>query len=150
MSDRAVSPVVGKVLEFGVVVLWIGVVSAALYGGVVPEYRTAAGNAVAERTLARTADAVEGAGTGSTITSRRRVALPTTIRGQPYDVRVRNRTLVLEHPHAAVGARYRLSMPSHVRTVSGDWRSGSDAVVVARSTDTGVVVTLRNATEVAS
>jgi len=135
-DHRAVSAVVGKVLELGVMVLFVAGLTAALFGGVVPDYRAAAGDAVGDRTLAATAERVEASVPPGAVAARRVVAvdLPPTIRGASYRVRAVNGSLVLDHPHPAVGGRTRLAIPGNA-TVEGGWESGADAVVVATRTD---------------
>lgn len=141
---RAVSAVVGKVLEVGLVLLFVAGVTASLYGGVVPSYRTASGNAVAERALAAGAQEVQQAvpPNGSRVRATVTVDLPATIRGRHYDVVVRNRTLVLDHPHPDVAATARLALPPSVVAVSGRWRSGQPARVVVQSVSGGLAVRL--------
>ncbi|GAA0652782.1 DUF7266 family protein [Salarchaeum japonicum] len=132
MDDRGVAPVVGKALEAGIVLLYVGAVAAAMYGSVVPDYRTTAGDAVAERALAAAAEDVEAAIPAEVreATVRADVTLPATIRGRPYTVAVENRTLVLAHPDPEVGARVRLALPASVTAVSGSWSSGTPAAVL--------------------
>ncbi|QDX39833.1 hypothetical protein [Salarchaeum sp. JOR-1] len=131
MDDRGVAPVVGKALEAGIVLLYVGAVAAAMYGSVVPDYRATAGDAVAERALAAAAEDVEAAipARVRTATVRADVALPDTIRGRHYTVAVEKRTLVLTHPDPDVGARVRLSLPDSVTAVSGAWSSATPAAV---------------------
>jgi hypothetical protein len=144
-DDRGLSPVVSKTLELGLVVLYLGLVTTALYGGVVPDYRTAAGQSVADRTLASGAERVEAAvpPNATHVAVERRVSLPTTIRGEQYRVEATNRTtLALRHPNPAIGGRVRLVVPDAVVSVSGEWRSGSPAAVTVSRNATGLVVRL--------
>ena len=142
-ADRAVSPTVGKALELGVVVLYVTLLVTALYGGVVPTYRTAAGDELADRTLAAAADRIEGTVPGNVARTRRtvRLGLPETLRGTNYYLRVRDRTLALDHPNPDVGGQTRLALPDDA-IVSGNVSSGDDAVVVVRADDAGVTVRL--------
>jgi len=128
---RALTPAVGKALEVGIVVLFIGVVTTALYGGVVPEYRDAVGDEVADRTVVAAAERVENAVPPTVEHARvvHRIDLPTSIRGAGYRVVAVNRSLVLRHPSPAIDARTRLALPERVETVSGAWESGEEAVV---------------------
>ncbi|MFC6836759.1 DUF7266 family protein [Halomarina ordinaria] len=142
MGDtRAVTPVVGKTLEAGVVVLFIGLLTATLYGGVVPDYRTTAAEGVGERTLVagaeRVQQAVPPAATHADVTLD--VHLPRTIRGEPYAVVADGRALVLDHPHPAVDGRVRLALPERVARVEGEWRSTERAVVAVRGGERVVV-----------
>ncbi|MEE6211188.1 hypothetical protein U3A55_13645 [Salarchaeum sp. III] len=132
MDDRGVAPVVGKAMEAGIVLLYVGVVTAAMYGSVVPDYRTAAGDAVAERALVSAAEDIEAAIPADVreATVRADVTLPETVRGRTYTIRVENETLVLDHPDPEVSARVRLSLPASVTVVSGNWSSSTPAVVV--------------------
>lgn len=138
-GERAVAPVVGKALEASIVVLYIALLSSTLYGGVVPEYRTAAGAEVGERALAESAQRVQQAvpENARRVAVRQQVSLPDTLRGEGYFVRVDNRSLVLDHPDGGVGGRARLALPETVETVSGNWSSYGSAFVVVQSMPDG-------------
>ena len=142
-ADRAVSPTVGKALELGVVVLYVSLLVTALYGGVVPTYRTAAGDELADRTLAAAADRIEGAVPQNATRVRRtvRLDLPETLRGTNYYLRVRDRTLSLDHPHPNIGRRTSLAL-SDDALVSGNVSSQNDAVIAVRADAGGVTVRL--------
>jgi hypothetical protein len=143
-ADRAVSPVVGKSLEATLVVLYIGLVTTALYGGAVPDYRAEAGDEVAERTLAAATTDIEAAmppeTAGATVT--REIELPATIAGEAYRIRADERRLVLDHPNPGVSASMPLVLPERVVAVSGTWRSGDDTRIVVTTTDGGLEVRL--------
>lgn len=143
-DERGVAPVVGKVLEVGLVMLFVGALTAALYGGVVPDYRTTAGDEVAERVVASGSQQVQAAvpPNRSNVRSVAEVDLPETIRGRGYEVVVRNRTLVLEHPDPTVSAQSRLALPDSVVEVSGSWSSHERAWVVVESVPGGLAVRL--------
>ncbi|NHN57682.1 MULTISPECIES: hypothetical protein [Halorussus] len=145
-DERAVSPVVGKALEASIVVLYVAFLSATLYGGVVPEYRTAAGAEVGERVLAQSAARVQQAvpPDARAVESRTAVSLPRTIRGRAYAVRVVNRTLVLDHPRDGVGGRVALALPEIVDSVRGNWSSRDPAFVVVRSHGDDLAVRLES------
>lgn len=143
-ADRAVVPAVGKALEVSLVVLYISLVSAALYGGVVPDYRAAAGQELADRTLSTAAHRIQDAvGPDATrATARIRVELPATIRNAGYRIRAEGGDLVLDHPEGGIGARTPLSVPDHVVAVRGEWHSHRVTTVVVEPVAGGVVVRL--------
>lgn len=143
-DDRGVTPAVGKTLEAGLVVLFIGLLSTTLFAGAVPAYRTAAGDAVADRTLAGAVERVQQAVPPATreVRVRLRVSLPGTIRGAGYEIRAEDRTLVLDHPDAAIGGRVPLALPPSVVRVEGAWRSTSAAVVRVETGPEGLAVRL--------
>ena len=116
MADRAVAPVVGKALEVGLVVLYVGLLTSALYGHAVPGYRSTAGDAMGDRALSTASHRVQQAvpPDARRVDTRMRVDLPKTIRGRRYEVRAVNRSLVLDHPHRAVGGRQRLALPAPI------------------------------------
>ena len=145
-GSRAASPVVGKALEAGLVVLFVGLLTVTLFGNVVPAYRAAAGQELAERTVAGAADRVEASvpPEAHDATVRRRVDLPGTIAGASYRISVDRERLVLEHPHTGIEASTRLALPERVTTVRGTWESGGDPRVTVRSDDAGLVVVLRS------
>jgi hypothetical protein len=147
-ADRGMSPVVGKAMEATVVVLYVGLVAATLYGGAVAEYRGAAGAEVAERTLADAAADIEAAvpPTATVASVRLAVDLPATIAGSAYRVRAEadsgDRVLVLEHPDPAVSTTTPLVLPARVVRVTGEWESGDTAEIRVESTDGGLEVRL--------
>lgn len=143
-DDRAVATVTGKILEVSLVMLYLGVVATALYGGVVPGYQSAAGDEVAERTLATATQRVQQAvpPNGTHVRTTARVDLPDAIAGRPYEVRVDGRRLILDHPDPDVGARSRLALPESVVDVSGRWSSSGPTYVLVRGTSRGLVVSL--------
>lgn len=147
MADtaRATSPVVSKGLEATIVVLYIGLVAATLYGGVVPEYRAAAGEEVAERTTAAAAADIERAVPPSVARAETRVdvRLPATIAGHSYRIHADDERLVLEHPDPEIAAEVPLVLPDSVTSVSGSWESGGRATVRVAATDAGLEVSLR-------
>jgi hypothetical protein len=144
IDDRAVSPVIGKSMEATLVVLYIGLVTTALYGGAVPEYRAAAGNEVAERTLADTATDIEAGippdAVDATIT--REIDLPATIAGEAYRIRADDDRLVLDHPNPLIKETAPLVLPERVVSVSGTWQSSAEARLVVTTTDGGLEVRL--------
>lgn len=149
MTDRrAAAPVVGKALEAAVLVLFVALLATTLFGGVLPDYRTAAGAEVADRTLAGAAERVERAVPRTEpvwIEREVRVGLPETIRGDRYGIRATGRALVIDHPSAGIGGRARLALPARVR-VTGEWSSTDDAVVRVSGGREGLVVRLAERT----
>jgi hypothetical protein len=131
VTDRAVAPVVGKLLAAGIAVLFIAGTTSTLLGGVVPAYRDGAGDELAERVLAETAANVERAvpETDAAVDVRIRVDLPASIREAGYALVLRNGTLVLDHPDERLGARTELLLPAEVRTARSRWESGGPLVV---------------------
>ena len=138
------SPVVGKAMEATLVVLYVGFVTTTLYAGAIPEYRTTAGEEVAERTLADAATDIEAAVPPEAVRAsvRIEVDLPSTIAGDAYRIHANGSRLRLEHPNPAVQGSVPLVLPERVDSVSGTWSSGDDAVVRLVTTDSGIEVTL--------
>lgn len=152
MDERAAAPVVGKALEIAVLVVFVGLVSASLFGSVVPAYQTAAGVEVGDRVLTAAASQVEAAANvpADVVERRVTVSLPRTVRGTSYGVRAENESgtfsLVLAHPNAAIDGRAALAVPPRVTAVRGEFRSTADpapTVVVTGRANGTVVVTLR-------
>jgi hypothetical protein len=143
-DERAFSTVVEKMLAVGLVTLFVSLVSVTVYGGVVPDARTAAGEQVSERTLATAAERIQQAVPPNTTAAdvHVRVDLPPTIRGAGYEIRAQNRSLVLEHPRGRLDGRARLALPAPVVRVEGRWRSGEPAYVRVQRMDAGLVVRL--------
>lgn len=137
---------VGKVLEAAIVVLFIGTMTTALYGGVVPEYRAAAGQEVADRTLVAATSEIEGAvpPNARTVAAETRVTLPAAIRNANYRIVANGTTIRLDHPDEAIGGARDLALPEYVHRVEGAWRSGAETTVVVETEGEGVVVRLVN------
>lgn len=145
MDNRAVSPVVGKLLASGLAVLYIASITGLLVGGIVPDYRAATGDELGERVLATAAGHVEQAQptTESAVDSRTGVALPATIRDQQYQIRLANGTLVLDHPDDALDARTCLDLPPNVTATNSTWHSGDRLVVRVTGPPSNRTVTLQ-------
>lgn len=144
--DRGATPVVGKALEIAVVVLLAALLATALFGGVVPTYRSAAGAELADRTLARSATAVERAvpadpGAYAAYTHTERVDLPDRIAGSSYAVAADGEQLRLDHRRAGVGGAVDLALPNRTR-VDGSWQSDGRTRLRVRVTASGVTVRL--------
>lgn len=143
MDDRGVTAVAGKVLEIAIVLVYVSLLSATLYGSVVPDARTTADRTVADRALAAAVEeirrAVPPSGTGTVTVT---VDLPARIGGQPYTIRAIGDTLVLDHPSAATSSHVALLLPERVAGVVGHWESDGRTRLVVTASDVGVVVRL--------
>ncbi|MFB6069135.1 MAG: hypothetical protein ABEJ90_04330 [Halobacterium sp.] len=146
-ASRAVAPAVGKALEAGIVVLFVGLLAATLFGSVVPDARDAAAGEVGERALQHAAASVERAvpEAGANATVERRVELPETIHRRGYRITARSGSLVLVHPDSTVGGRTPLVLPDRVRAVRGNWTDDDARVAVKPHPDGGLVVVLAEA-----
>jgi len=124
-DSRGVSFVVEKALAIGVAVLYIGVVTGVLLGGVVPEYRAATGDELGERVLATAATDIEGAvpAADGAVNHTSTIDLPDAIEDESYELHLRGRRLVLVHPDPAIAAETRLSLPPSVTVENGTWES---------------------------
>lgn len=147
-DDRGSSPVVGKALEAGIVVLYIALLLTVLYGGVVPEYRTAAGQEVGDRVLAEASQEIQGSiPADTTATAQTTVALPDQIHGSNYQIRADERdetaVLVLVHPDSGINGELPVVLPPDVIEFDGEWESTADAIVTVTQTDAGRIVELR-------
>lgn len=125
-DDRAISYVVEKTLAIGVAVLYIGVVTGVLLGGVVPEYRTAAGDELGERVLATAAGGVEASvpTASGDVNRTTRIELPETIRGEEYELALVGHQLRLRHPDSGISGEIRLSLADSITVANGTWTSG--------------------------
>lgn len=143
--QRGVSAVVGKTLEAGIVVLYVSLLVSTLYGGVVPEYRGAAGEELGDRVLAEAALEVQIAVSEDPRTEASvRHDLPTTIRETTYRIVAENESLRLVHSDAAVGAELPLALPADVVRIEGTWYSHEQAVVTVERTADGRIVRLES------
>ncbi|MFB6154012.1 MAG: hypothetical protein ABEJ27_07150 [Halodesulfurarchaeum sp.] len=141
--QRAAAPVAGKALEIAIVLLYIGLVSGALYGTAIPTARGTAEEAVSDRALAAAIGqiraAIPSAGTGVV---RVDIELPTRIGGVAYHLVVSDGYLVLEHPDPDIGGRGPLLLPDRVTSVRGRWDSTESPRLIVTATETGVRVRL--------
>ena len=144
MDNRGASIVVEKTLAIGLVTLFVSLVSVTVYGGVVPDARTTAGEQLRDRTLAKASERVQQAipPNATHVDSRTRVTLPASIRGANYEIRADGRSLVFDHPRDALDARVRVAMPGYVVRVEGRWQSGGPTAVRVTSVDGGLLVRL--------
>lgn len=145
---RATSAVVGKTLEAGIVVLYVSMLVAVLYGGVVPEYQDAAGEELGERVLAEAAVAIGTAvpeDPGAEATVRHRV--PETISRTTYRIVAANGSLALVHDDDAVGGAVPLALPEDVVRVEGEWSSAEQPIVRVDRAPAGRVVRLEDEPE---
>jgi hypothetical protein len=131
MDSRGVSPVVEKLLAAGIVLLFVSGMTTALFGDVVPQYRTASGQEVAERVVSRAANAIERSlpTVSGAVTVRRTFEVPGTIRSSGYSLALRPDGLVVRHPDPAIGARTALELPPSVAVDRGSVDSGATLVV---------------------
>lgn len=145
MDERGTAPVVGKALEIGLLLVYIGLVAGGLYGGVVPDTRTTADQAIADRLIAASVDDIRAAiprsGTGEIRVS---VTLPATIGGQQYTVVPRDGYLILHHPDPSIDAQASLLLPTRVTAVTGEWESAASNILRVNATREGVTVRLEN------
>ncbi|NHN42221.1 hypothetical protein G9C85_11375 [Halorubellus sp. JP-L1] len=153
-DDRALSSVVGKTLELGLLALYVGLLVSTFYGGVLPEYRASTADSVADRTTAALATDVESAVPATTdrgvaddggvvaVAVEHEVDVPRTIRGDAYRVRLEGGELVLYHPDDSLSRTVPLALPDAVDRVAGEARSGDAVVIVVESTPGGLVVRL--------
>lgn len=147
-DERGASPVVGKALEAGIVVLYIALLLTVLYGGAVPEYRAAAGEEVGDRVLAEASQEIQTAvPEHETTTARVTVDLPEQLQGSNYQLRATERdggyALVLDHPAPSVGGELPVLLPADIVRFEGSWDSTASAVVVVEQDTEGRVVELR-------
>lgn len=143
-DERGLTPAVGKALEVGLVVLFVGALTTALYGGAVPDYRDAVGAEVGDRATVAAAERVENAvpPSAADVRSVHGVDLPRSIRGENYRLVVEDRALVLDHPSPAVGSETPFALPERVESIDGEWHSGDDAVVLVTGDEEGLRIEL--------
>lgn len=128
LNQRAMTPVVSKTLVIGIALLYIGGMTTLLFGGVVPDYQRAAGEELAERTAATAAGEIENTviDVNGTVERTRIVELPRRIDDEQYDLKLRGRVLVLDHPDSDIEVEIHLSVPPELTVVESSWRSGND------------------------
>jgi hypothetical protein len=128
VDQRAMTPVVGKTLAIGIVILYIAGMTTILLGGTVPEYRTNAGSELGDRVLATAGGSIEQSVTAAngTVETNRTVELPPAIREESYELELAGRQLRLRHSNPEIGGELRLSVPPTVAVENSTWRSGTD------------------------
>jgi hypothetical protein len=147
-TDRGLSPVVGKTLELGIGVLFVALLTATFFGGLVPDYRTTVGAELGDRALVAAGDRLETAAPSERfdrVDRRVTVRLPETIRGDAYRIVAADDagdpTLRLVHPHPSIGGRLRLAIPRRA-SISGSWTSSSPSWATVSVTDESFAVRL--------
>lgn len=143
-ARRGVAPAISKTLEIGLGVLLVALLTSTFYGNVVPDYRTAAGGELADRSLAKAITTTEHAvpPEASSATTTVAAELPPTIRGATYEIHAAGDALELRHPHPGIGRSVRLAIPARVVTVTGSWRSTETFSVSAEATGSDVTITI--------
>lgn len=146
LGQRAVSPVVGKILAAGITLLFVAGMSATLYGGLVPHYQTTAGDELGERVLATAVISIEATppAVDGTVDSERRVELPATIDSEGYRLVLSNETLTLAHPAEGIGAETRLALPENVTVEDSSYQSGTDLVIRVTGPENDRRITIDN------
>lgn len=144
VDARGATPAVSKVMEIAIVVLYLGVITSALYAGMIPDYRDAAGDRIGDRTLVSAAAEIENAVPPATthVSRQVRVDLPPTIRGEGYWLRVDRDALLLDHPRSRISGRLPLSVPASVVQISGRWASYEPAIISIEGSLDGLTVRL--------
>ncbi|UPM43581.1 DUF7266 family protein [Halocatena salina] len=143
MDDRGLTPVVSEALLIGLVLLYIGLVTAVLYGNVIPEYQTTSGAEMGDRILATATEHVQrGVFPSYRLDARISIDLPETINNRAYSIRTANRTLILEHPHPEIGGHARPAVSESIRSIDGSWRSHTPLSVRVVGNETGYRITI--------
>lgn len=127
-DERGVTPAVSKTLAIGIALLYIGGMTTLLFGSVVPGYQSAAGDELAERTLATAAGEIEQSvpEADGTVEQTQTIELPDRIDDERFTLELSGRQLVLEHPDREIGGETRLSLPENTFVKDSSWRSGDD------------------------
>lgn len=134
--------IVSKTLEIAIVLLYITLLATVLFGNVVPSYRSAVGEEVAQRTLAATADDVhesippEGVEADVEVD----VDLPDTIAGRSYRIEATDDRLSLSHPDPTIDVTVPLVLDDRIESVRGTLTGGSGRI---RVVDTGSGIEVR-------
>lgn len=146
---RAATPAIGKTLEIGIGVLVVALLTSTLYGSVVPGYRTAAGDELADRSLSRAIAATEKVvpPESDAATATVELRLPATIRGATYEIHAVGRALELQHPHPGIGRSVSLAIPERVVSVTGTWRSTEPFHATARSAGGKITISIGGTNE---
>jgi hypothetical protein len=144
-DDRAVSPVVEKLLVAGIVVLYVGGMGTLLFGGVLPSYEAETSVEMSERVLATATAGIEDAvpATDGYVESRTVVDLPATIGDSSYTILVSGQSIELVHPDRGIGVETRLAVPADITVPESRWESGGDLVVEIRGSSGDRRLTVR-------
>lgn len=145
-DDRANSAVVGKALEAALVIMFVGLLSSTLFGGVVPDYRSAGATEIGDRVLAKSAHRIQQAVPANAIVveTQLQVDLPRTIRSRAYRIHANETSITLDHPHQAISQSVSLALPNTVVRVEGNWTSRDSAYISVESVPGGLAVELHS------
>ena len=144
MDNRGTSAVVGKLLGAGLVLLYVSGATTVMLGDVVPGAERATGRELAERVLGDAAGRLERAlaPAPGRLDGRLEVALPATIAGAGYSLRLDGRTLELNHPDPGLSIAAPLEVPSKVSVVESRVDSGTDVAILVEGAATNRTVRL--------
>jgi len=130
------SPVVAKTLAIGLALLYVGGMTTALLGGVVPAYESRAGGELSERVVATAAGEIERAPpeADGAVEVNQTVTLPENIANSGYSLTLSNgtNTLALVHPDPALETDARLSLAPDIDVQNSTVESGHEFVVSVR------------------
>lgn len=126
-DTRGTTPVVGKTLAIGIVLLYIGGMTTLLYGSVLPGYQAATGEELADRSLAAAAGEIEQSvpEARGEVNRTRRVRLPDRIREERYRLELSGERLRLAHPDRETTSATSLSLPPGTVVRESTWQSGA-------------------------
>lgn len=143
------TPVVAKSLAIGIGLLYITGMTTLLLGGVVPEYRSGAGDELGDRVLATAGGSIEQSASeaNGSLERTETVELPPSIRSSSYELELDGEWLTLSHPDPAIGGTVRLSLPPAVTVEQSSWSSGRELEIRVRGPETNRTLTLDESTD---
>ena len=135
MRDRAIAPVVGKMLELLIGLGLLAAVTAVMSTMVIPGHTASLGEPTGAVALNLLAEPIEDAGWSTSHTVGRRritVELPPTIAGDGYRIEVNQGVLWLRQPDDALALRRPLQLPDGCQ-VEGEATGGVIDIHVDRT-----------------
>ena len=135
MRDRAIAPIVGKMLELLIGLALLAAVTGVMAMLVIPGHTAILGEPTGAIALQLLAEPIEAAGwSGSDTVGTRRISvdLPPTIAGDGYRIDVHRGALWLLHPDEALELRRPLQLPDGCR-VDGEGSGGVIDIHVNRT-----------------
>ncbi|WP_330631335.1 DUF7266 family protein [Halocatena halophila] len=145
MKNRGLTSPVSEALAIIILLGVMGILSALLYGDIVPSAETTATIEESDRVLDRIARRVgDTPHTMGQVRAKIILSIPETIQGDRYRIYGENRSVVLSHPSLAIDRQR--SLPHFVTSSTGSWHGNGPLVIHIAGNRDGIAIEI-NATE---
>ncbi len=145
MNNRGLTSVIGEALAIIILLGVLGILSALLYGDIVPNAESTAtieeSDRILDRIERRVGDIPHSMGQ---VRAEFVLSIPETIQGDRYRIYGANRSVALSHPSLAVDRQRQL--PHFITSSTGSWHGDGPLVIHIAGNRDGIAIEI-NATE---